>query len=49
MAVVSLHCCVWALSSWDESWGAKASHCTGFSCGVWALGHRGSGAPAPGL
>ena len=22
---------------------------TGFSCGVWALGHRGSGAPAPGL
>ena len=29
--------------------GAKASHRTGFSCGVWALGHRGSVALAPGL
>lgn len=36
LAVLSLHCCVWALSGGMRGAalcrGAKASHCTGFSC-----------------
>ena len=31
------------------SCGAEPSHCTGFSCGAWALGARASGVVAHGL
>ena len=37
LAVLGLHCFMWALSSWGEqgllcNCGAQASHCSGFSC-----------------
>ena len=47
LAALSLHCCaVKAFSSCGErgllsSWDARASHCGGFSCGAWTLGHVG--------
>ena len=43
MAVLDLHGCVQALlvatrEGLLSSCGAPASHCSGFSCGAWALG-----------
>ena len=44
MAALGLHCCARAFSSWRRAgaplpWGARASHCGGFSCcGARALG-----------
>ena len=44
--MLGLHCCSWAFSSCGEqgllsSFGARASHCSGFSCcRAQALGHR---------
>ena len=40
LAALSLCCCVWAFSSYGEqqfySFKAWASHCSGFSCSIWA-------------
>ena len=55
MAVLGLHCCARAFSSWSKQGatllcGAWASDCGGFSCcGARALGLRASVAVAPGL
>ena len=36
LIALGLHCCIWTFSTW----GARASHCYGFShCGARALGH----------
>ena len=42
LAVLSLHCYMWAFSSCSEhrllsNCGVWTSHCGGFSCGVWVL------------
>ena len=54
MAALSLHCCAWTFLSIESrgysSCGARASHCSGFSCwGAWALGAQASVAAACGL
>ena len=54
MAALGLCCCMRAFSScgkWDllSSYSARASHCGGFCCRAWALGHVGSVVAAPGL
>ena len=46
LAALGLHCCVQAFSTCGEwglpaSYGARASHCSGFPCEPQALGHVG--------
>ena len=54
LAMLGLHCCTWSFSSCSE-WGllsscsARVSHCSGFSCCIWALGAQASVAVAHGL
>ena len=54
LAVLSLHCWAWAFSTCEEwgplSWGAQASHCSGFPCcGAWVLSSWASVVVARGL
>ena len=53
LAALGLHCCAQAFSScgeWRLLFGARASHCGGFSCcGAWTLGARASVVVARGL